>query len=224
MGVDTHGKIKGFVSHEEITNYIREKWDKNVYDGVEKQIYCPLSELKNPYKINEHSDDDKNWYITHGFIRFNYNKEDRMLFYHYSNVNNLENLDYYCEHGLKNMIESETTYVSLGYNGSSVEIIKEIVAHFGGGWIDENDCDDKEYCAIGLNTDETIGISKSHYGLCDPEKEKFSEELLRYGEVKANSEILEIDGTIIRIRCIRYKGKIWFHHMEDGEILEIFEM
>lgn len=63
-----------------------------------------------------------------------------------------------------------------------------------------------------------------HYGLYHPEKEKFSEELLRYGEIKANSEIQEIDGTNIRIRCIRYKDKIWFHHMEDGEILEIFEL
>ena len=43
-------------------------------------------------------------------------------------------------------------------------------------------------------------------------------------EIKANSEIQEIDGTNIRIRCVRYKDKIWFHHMEDGEILEIFEM
>ena len=41
-----------------------------------------------------------------------------------------------------------------------------------------------------------------HYGLCHPDKEKFSEELLRYGEIKANSEIQEIDGTNIRIRCI----------------------
>ena len=61
-------------------------------------------------------------------------------------------------------------------------------------------------------------------GLYHPEKEKFSEELLRDGDIKANSEIQEIDGTNIRIRCIRYKDKIWFHHMKDGEILEIFEM
>ena len=63
-----------------------------------------------------------------------------------------------------------------------------------------------------------------HYELHHPEKEKFSEELLRYGDIKTNSEIQEIDGTNVRIRCIRYKNKIWFHHMEDGEILEIFEI
>ena len=54
------------------------------------------------------------------------------------------------------MVESETTYLSLGYWGSSIEIIKEIVAHFGGGWIDENDCDDKEYYPIELDVDGNI--------------------------------------------------------------------
>lgn len=148
MGVDTHGKIKGFISHEDITNFIRQNWDKNVYDGVTKELYDSLSKLKYPYKINEHSEDSSNWYTICGFIRFNYRDEDRMLFYHYSNVNSFENLDYYSEYGLKDMVESKTTYLSLGYWGSSVEIIKEIVSHFGGGWIDENDCDSEPYYPV----------------------------------------------------------------------------
>lgn len=71
-----------------------------------------------------------------------------------------------------------------------------------------------------------IGGTKmsNRYGLYHPDKDNFSKELLKYGEIKANSEIQEIDGTNIRIRCIRYKDKVWFHHMEDGEILEIFEI
>lgn len=46
------------------------------------------------------------------------------------------------------MVEAETTAVSLGCHGASVEIIKELIKHFGGGWIDENDCDDEEYYEI----------------------------------------------------------------------------
>lgn len=34
--------------------------------------------------------------------------------------------------------------------------MKEIVAHFGGGWVDENDCDDKEYYPIETNPDRSI--------------------------------------------------------------------
>lgn len=65
---------------------------------------------------------------------------------------------------------------------------------------------------------------KKHYGVYDPDKYKFSEELEKWGEKKAECEIQEIDGTIIKITCIRYKDKVWFRHMEDGVILEIFEL
>ena len=54
------------------------------------------------------------------------------------------------------MVEAETTYLSLGFWGNSVEIMKEIIAHFGGGWIDENDCDDKTYYPIMINEDGSI--------------------------------------------------------------------
>ena len=50
------------------------------------------------------------------------------------------------------MVNSETTTITLGCWGSSVEIIKELVSHFGGGWIDENDCDEKEYYFLPAET------------------------------------------------------------------------
>lgn len=78
------------------------------------------------------------------------------MFYVYNNLNSYENINFYSEHGLKDMVLSETTYISLGFWGSSVEIVKEIVAYFGGGWVDENDCDDKEYYPIEVNTDGSI--------------------------------------------------------------------
>lgn len=54
------------------------------------------------------------------------------------------------------MVRSETTFISLSYYGSSVEIIKEIVAHFGGGWVDDNDCDDYPYYPVAINVDGNI--------------------------------------------------------------------
>lgn len=156
MSIDTHGKIKGFVRHEDILNFIRQKWDKNVKDSIEKEITCPVSKCNWKYKINEHSEDNENWYSIHGFIYFKHNGEDRMLFYMYENLNHFDNQELYLKHGLKDMVEMETTYLSLGCWGNSVDIIKELVAHFGGGWIDENDCDDKEYYPVELNVDESI--------------------------------------------------------------------
>lgn len=34
MGCDTVGSIKGFVSHQEIADFIKENYDKNVEDHV----------------------------------------------------------------------------------------------------------------------------------------------------------------------------------------------
>lgn len=74
-------------------------------------------------------------------------KEPRCIFYLYCDINTYENLRYYSSVGLEDMVYSEKTYISLGNSGSSVEIIKKITEHFG-GWLDENDCDDKEYYYI----------------------------------------------------------------------------
>lgn len=156
MGVDTHGKIKGFVRHEDIFNFIVQKYDKNAVCNIKKGINSPLSECGWKYKINEHSEDNENWYSITERIDFNYHGEERSLFYVYDNLNSYENINFYSEHGLKDMVLSETTYISLGFWGSSVGIVKEIVAHFGGGWVDENDCDDKEYYPIEINTDGSI--------------------------------------------------------------------
>ena len=149
MGVDTNGKIKGFVKHEEILDFVKQKWDRYAIDRVEKRINnVPISECKWTYKFNEHSEDNENWYSFYGYICFNYNNEQKGLFYVYSNLNHFENLEFYSKHNLRDMVETETTFISLRYCGNSVEIMKEIIKHFGGGWIDENDCDDELYYPV----------------------------------------------------------------------------
>lgn len=117
-------------------------------DEVSKQIHCPLTECDWKYKINEHSEDDNNWYAVFGFICFDYNGEKRQLYYDYSNLNSFENQEYYMKRGLSDMVECESVSLILGYWGNSVEIIQKIIEHFGGGWIDENDCDDVTYYPI----------------------------------------------------------------------------
>lgn len=156
MGVDTKGKIKGFIRPEEIVNFISQKYDKNVSNHVSVSRVCPISECTWDHNMNEHSEDDKNWYDLCGFICFNHNGDSRMLFYHYSNINHLENLNYYKNCGLEDMVRAETTSLSLGMWNNSVEIIKDIVTHFGGGWIDEDDCDSEEYYPIESNPDGSI--------------------------------------------------------------------
>lgn len=152
MSVDTYGKIKGFVRWEEILNFIKQKYDSKASADIERNYLAKLSDLKYPYVLNEHSE-NKIWnYYDCGFIHFNYNGADRMLFYHYDNVRetnkpNPDEIDFF---------KIETTSVSLGYWGESVKIITDIVSNFGGGWIDTNDCDDIPYLPIVCDSDKSI--------------------------------------------------------------------
>ena len=155
MGRNTYGKLKGYVKHEDIFEFIKNNYDKNATDSVKRKIVYPLSKCDWGYTMNEHSDDNANWYEFAGFICFNCDGEKRMLFYHYENINHLDDLEYYYEHNLENLARSERTHIGLGYWGSSVEIIKEILENFGGGWIDENDCDDEEYYWVEAKRCET---------------------------------------------------------------------
>ena len=48
------------------------------------------------------------------------------------------------------MVESETTHIDFGIakdedEEENVKILTEIISHFGGGWLDNNDCDDEEF-------------------------------------------------------------------------------
>lgn len=144
MGVDTCGRLLGHVRKEEVINYIYHNWDKDVSNMVNYDDYNHWKE-RNYDWIKEIYDD--NIYSEHGFISFKYKDEQRSLFYCYNSYSAYENLEFYKKHGLENMVKSETTFISLGKWGNSIEIIKELVSYFG-GYIDEDDCDDKEYYYI----------------------------------------------------------------------------
>lgn len=60
------------------------------------------------------------------------------------------------------------------------------------------------------------------YGVMHPDKEKKYKELVNYGEIKASMDVVDNNGNDIRTRVIRYQKEIWFIHLENGEILEIF--
>ena len=60
------------------------------------------------------------------------------------------------------------------------------------------------------------------YGFIHPDKVQKYKELVNYGEIKASMDIIDNNGNDIRNRVIRYKDEVWFIHLENGEILEIF--
>lgn len=134
---DTRLRLKGRITAEQITDYIDEHY-KLIKNEVKEENYGSLNQYG---WVKEKYDDSNEWKVTSGFITFNDGKENRYLFYLYHNVNSYENLKYYSQYNLEDMVKSETTELMLGFYDSSVEIMKGIAQEFG-GWLDENDCDD----------------------------------------------------------------------------------
>ena len=141
-GIDSRLKLLGKISDKEIMNVIKETLGVEAVSDVKTWDCGKLDDLDFP--LRNYGDED-HWIEEHGFITFEYNGEDRMLFYSHSNINVYENIDYYKKMypdraDIVRMIKSETTSLSLGTWGSAVEILEKIVKKFG-GWIDDNDCD-----------------------------------------------------------------------------------
>lgn len=57
-----------------------------------------------------------------------------------------------------------------------------------------------------------------------PGKDEFSKELLHFGTITSDAEFHTVNGDHERIRTFRYKEGAWYHHMKNGEVLEIFEI
>lgn len=143
MSVDTIGRLKGFIDSKKIIKYLQTHYDKNASGKIDRKIYEKINNLKDvSYNMNTGSQDNDNWYVDSGVIEFNDGEEDRAIFYSYSNINFFENLKYYRKLNLEDMCLAETTTIMLGCYGNSVEIIKNMLKYFNGGWLDEDDYDD----------------------------------------------------------------------------------
>ena len=159
MSQETVGNIRGFVPYEYIVNYIKNNIDSSVTYKISRTKYCKIKDCDWHYKINEHSEDDEYYYTDSGFIFFKYNNLDTQLFYYYSNLCTYENLDYYKQYNLGQMVETETTQIRMLHDVDNIKLIKNIIIFFSDGWIDENDCDDEVFYFINATTKNNIKIS-----------------------------------------------------------------
>lgn len=161
MSENTYVKLNGHILPEQVLEFIRNTFDKNA-----KMLKISISN----YHYNSNSFSPNATYYTEMLpmpvtiktdIYFEYKGETVSLFYLYDNFNYYENLEYYSNHHLENMVKSETTFLSAGCyeDGNSIEIMKSICSVFG-GWIDENDSDDKEYYWIPKNNTENPVVVK----------------------------------------------------------------
>lgn len=160
MSVDTNVRLIGKVDAESIAEWIKANVDKDVKlinSTVTRITEAEYDKYVSTGDIKEHYSEDKTlWSITK-WIDFTYNGRKRLIFYYYSPLNWYENLDYYKPLGLEEMVKSETTNLSLGYDDDAKNIMGEIVKVFG-GWIDYNDCDDEEFIKFEKGSESPITI------------------------------------------------------------------
>lgn len=80
-----------------------------------------------------------------GIISFEYKGEQHDLFYYHTEFVfvSKESLEMAIKPNDMSL-SSEVTYLTLGYNGNSVEIMTALAKHFD-GYIDEDDCDEHGY-------------------------------------------------------------------------------
>ena len=146
MGIDTIVKIPGKVESSKIFDFIKEHFDKNAINDVETKVQSQnfLDSLIESNSIILGTE----LIFESGFIHFRYKEEQRNLFFFYGN--------YYspAPYAIKKNLDSNTrelngdnTELILGASGYAVEILTKIAKEFG-GYIDENDCDDKWFYKV----------------------------------------------------------------------------
>lgn len=151
MGCDCDGKLIGWVKPEEVVKALFHLGYKNIISHVGAPAKNWLrSEFQNNYpnelsKLNPSYPASEYHETISGFINFDAFGEQRNLFYYYANECFATDLEELPENEGKDLSEiefQELTSLSLGSWGHSREIMRSILKVLGGGYVDDNDCDD----------------------------------------------------------------------------------
>lgn len=137
MSVEVKVRLKGYVSPEEIINFLRKKYDLALEKStVRKETFRWPEEWQSGMIIMKDLRLDAD-------PTGNY----RNIFYFFTDKEEKDDKEFWIDNGLSEMVEKPTTRLSMSHNDESVEIMKTIAAHFG-GWIDESDCDDESFYPV----------------------------------------------------------------------------
>lgn len=131
MSVKTKVYLLGHVTVPKLLDFLKD------YQPVSDVCHTQHEMLPEAIQSVYHKYDDEKWYADYGFISFNMpNGVRRHLFYSYSNVIFCNNAGCYYPPEAREIVESETTDLSLECDEAAIQIMKEIVSYFG-GWIKE---------------------------------------------------------------------------------------
>lgn len=146
MGVDTIVKIPGKIESNKIFDFIKEHFDENAINDIETKVQT--QEFLDSLVESNYIILGTELIYESGFIHFRYKEEQRNLFFFYANY--YAHAPYAIKKNLSNNtreLNGDNTELILGASGYAVEILTQIAKEFG-GYIDENDCDDKWFYKV----------------------------------------------------------------------------
>lgn len=157
MSCDSVAYLKGFIEPKRIVDYIKNNMDHKMTYDIKWETVCSLDKLNFPdWKETElpviyskSPDDLKNWRILSGWFHFDvWGQENWPMFYYYSPLQPKEGLDELSDYDKIEMMNSETTCLRMPACKESIWTLNNIVKYFGGGWLYENDCEEKTFYKI----------------------------------------------------------------------------
>lgn len=156
MGCDSVAYLKGFVEPKRIFDYIKNSVDRKMVHDVKWETICRLDSIDlSKYKKSElpilyskSNTDLTNWRILSGWVHFNMWDQNQSMFYFYSPLQSREGLGELHDYDRIELMNSETTCLRMPACKESVWTLNNIVKYFGGGWLYENDCEEKTFYKI----------------------------------------------------------------------------
>ena len=139
MSVSSELRLNGHVDFDVLFEMVKLLFDKRAKKNFKVNNLGPIDTLD---YVKEIYGESKDYEMEFGWIYFNYEGEKRILSYQYSNINTYERLRYYEKRGAADMVKTETSVLTLGYWGHSVNIMETIARYFGGWLMERDDSDD----------------------------------------------------------------------------------
>lgn len=143
MSVVTNGEIRGYISPVLVESYLKEHYSNVTMSSFKHYVLADDVQENIKNRLEKKYIFADPIFTEDAEFFFNDNGQERRLFmcyFSYADLDDIEELDPEFNQVEIEMKQTETTYFSIGYNGNAVEIMRNLVTSFGGGWLSENDC------------------------------------------------------------------------------------
>lgn len=158
MSEETVCCLKGYIEYDKIIKYIEENIGSVIQNNITENKICKLTDLDiQSYEGNENkpiiypknNDDLIYWRDIAGYLYFIWHEYKYGMFYYYSPITSRQGYyEYTNDPDIIELANTDTTTLKMYASQESVKLLTAIAKYFNGGWIDENDSDNRDFYKI----------------------------------------------------------------------------